>query len=151
MCSRECASLNQTRVYGVNKFSLAAMQPSIHRGTGGNMLIRVLLNLFTAILCDIDKITRNLNRSTSSSRTSNFLSPTNEGPHSICMMHRYALVATITHDIIMTNRCHISRGECITAILHSLYIRLLCRNEVVEKKTNLSNMKLKSLIILYYW
>lgn len=63
MLARECTSLTGREYTGLNKFSLASerarsAEREHSRDRCGNMLIRIQLNLFTAISHEIDKITR---------------------------------------------------------------------------------------------
>lgn len=109
------------------------------------MLIRILLNLFTRLSYEIDKITKPERLDPVYERAFLSCSPRIGSPHSIYTMHRYALVATTTYDNIITNNRHISRGERIAAIF---YIRLLHRN-----KLRITNFELKNyndLIVYLY-
>jgi len=120
------------------------VQWNIHGETGGNMLIRILLNLFIRLSYEIDKITQNLKvRSHLVIHTNIPLTPHIGGLHSIYTMHRYALVATTTHDTIIMNNRHISYGEHIAVQFPILDFH-------VASSRRVTNFGMKNYICLTY-
>lgn len=104
------------------------------------MLIRILLNLFIWLSYEIDKITQNLKvQPHLVVQASIPLTPHIGGPHSIYTMHRYALVATTTHDTIIMNNRHISHGEHIAVQFSILDFR-------VTSSRRITNFRVKNYI-----